>query len=265
MTAFRLRIAGHVVEMVFPDDSLMASVKERYGGFSTADDPDTRITVRFPQRLQPVADAGIPWALSAADVIRFGRNDLQAETDASFRHVDVEMRSLVYTVDALLRIFYSVYLIRGGGTLLHAAAVGVDGQGLVFAGPTESGKSELSHMEHGIHLTDELSPVRPSGSGFTVYGSPFWGLFEKGGHNVGLPLRALFLLSRGDTRIEPIGKAQALQGIMRCVVNFSREPAVVDTVISTLSRLVAVVPCARLVSPPDASLWRLVADFISRR
>jgi len=261
VTTFRLRIAHHVVELCFPDDSLMPALQERYGGFSTSDDPDTRVTVRFPERLQPIVDAGIPWAVCAADAIRFGRNDLHAETDASFRQVDVEMRNLVYTVDALFRIFYSVFLIRNGGVLLHAAAVGVGGHGLVFAGPTESGKSELSHMEYGIHLTDELSPVRPQAEGFAVYGSPFWGLFEKGGHNVGLPLRALFLLARGDTRLEPVGRIQAMQGIMRCVLNFSRERAVVDQVISTASRLVAAVPCAKLVSPPDETLWPLVAAF----
>ena len=265
VTAFRLRIAGHGIELLFPDDSLATSIQERYGGFTTSDTPDTRIEVRFPRHLQPVADAGVPWALCAADTIRFGRNDLHAETDASFHEVHVEMRSLVYTLDALLRIFCSIFLIRRGGVLLHAAAVGTDGRGVAFAGPTESGKSELSHMQYGTHLTDELSPVRPDTNGFTVYGSPFWGLFERGGHNVGLPLCALFLLARGQTRIEPVGRIQAVQGTMRCVLNFSREPAVVDQVMSTVSRLITAVPCARLVSPPDMALWPLVADFASQR
>lgn len=261
MTALTLRIADHGIRLLFPDDRLIPSARERYAGFLSDLEPDTTMTISFPDRLQRVADAGVPRAACATDAIRFARNDLHGETDGSFRRVDVEMRCLLYTLDALLRIFYSVMLIRRGGMLLHAAAVGLNGCGLVFAGPTESGKSEVSHMEHGIHLTDELSPIRPARDGFDVFGSPFWGLFEKGGCNVGLPLGALFLLRRGDTSLDPVTRAQALQGIMRCVLNFSREPAVVDAVITSVSRLLDAVPVMRLVTPPDETLWPLVGSF----
>ncbi|MBN1426053.1 hypothetical protein JXA88_16000 [Candidatus Fermentibacteria bacterium] len=262
MNSLTLRIADHGIRLIFPDDSLISSARDRYGGFLSNEEPDTVMAVSFPERLQPVVDAGVPWARCATDDIRFGRNDLVAETDSSFGHVAVQMRTLVYTLDALLRIFYSIVLIRRGGLLLHAAAVGIDGRGAVFAGPTESGKSELSHMEFGTHLTDELSPVRPQGHGFSVFGSPFWGLFEKGGYNRGLPLAGLFFLSRGPTRLERLSRALALPRLLRCVLNFSREPEVVEAVMANSARVLARVPHASLVSPPDETLWPLVSGFL---
>lgn len=118
-------------------------------------------------------------------------------------------------------------------------------------------------MEFGIHLTDELSPVKPLGDGFTVFGSPFWGLFEKGGHNKGLPLAGVFLLSRGPTGLQRMQRTSALSRLLRCVVNFSREPEIVDSVMTNCARLLAAIPHAGLTSPPDETLWPMVSGFLS--
>ncbi len=266
MRRYRLKIADHPVELRLPTDGLSAEVEARYGGFMTDEDPRTVIEITFPDSLRDVVDAGPASAVCAGAEIRYWRNDLRAEVEPDFSRVVVAMRETVYALDAALRIFYSVLLIRSGGLLLHAASVGIDGQAFVFAGPTESGKSEVSRMGMGNHLTDELTPIRASGGGFVAYGSPFWGLFEKGGLNVGLPIGAVLCLVRGPrSEAVPLSPAHATRHLARCVLNFSREPRVADTVFSTLSRLVRSVPHARLESPPDERLWDEVRRFVAHR
>lgn len=264
MPSLTLCIAEHPVELSIPSRELFQEASRRYEGFLSPLAPRTRFLISFPGSLQGVVDAGVPHAVHGRGQIRFWRNDLEAVVSEDMAEARVAMRELTYTLDAVLRIFYSILLIRSGGLLLHAASVGLDGVGVAFVGPTESGKSDVCRLGHGgIHLTDELSPVKASGNGFTVFGSPFWGLFERGGANVGVPLAAVLLLHRGATRIQPVPLPSAVQGVCRCVVNFSREPHVASQIMTTVVRLVTSVPTAALWSPPDDSLWPLVRRLLN--
>jgi hypothetical protein len=264
MTTFRMKVADHPIELRFPRDTMLDALSERYHDFVTTDDPETVFHIHFPPAFSGIINAGEPQATFAGERIIYRRNDLEAETDDGMRDVQLNMRDVVITMDAALRIFYSILLIRRGGLLLHAASTGLHGEGLLFIGKTESGKSELSSIAHGDHLTDELSPVRPTSDGFAVYGSPFWGLFAKGGVNVGLPVRAAFFLFRSDqTRIETASRAELLRVLLRCVLNFSKEPAVADRVVRTGISFVSSIPGAKLLSPPSPELWTHVERFVA--
>lgn len=258
-----MKVADHAIELRFPSDTLIDALNDRYRDFITNDGPQTIFNVRFPDELKDAVNAGEAEATFAGERITYQRNDLVAGTDASMREVQLSMRDIVYTMDAALRIFYSILLIRSGGLLLHAASAGLNGAGLLFIGKTESGKSELSSIAEGDHLTDELSPVRPTSNGFAVYGSPFWGLFGKGGINIGLPVRAAFFLSRSEeTKIELAGRAELMRILLRCVLNFSKEPGVADRVVQTGLSFLRSVPGAKLLTPPSPELWEHVKRFI---
>jgi len=263
MPVFRMKIADHPLELRFPNDKLMIDMHERYKDFIVSEEPKTVFNIGFPPELSGMVDAGEPQSICGGARIRYWRNDLRAETDDTFQEIRVEMRDLIYTMDALLRIFFSIFLIRSGGLLLHSAAVGLDGRGILFIGQSESGKSELSAIAEGDHLTDELSPVVPADDSFSVYGSPFWGLFEKGGINKGIPAKAaMFLFRDEETSIEPASKAFLLKTLLRCVLNFSKEPAIADLVVQNCIRFLNVVPAARLLTPPSRELWPAVRVFL---
>lgn len=263
MTTFRLKIADHPVEFRLPSDKLLESMQDRYGGFLTTEVPSTVFDVSFSERAAAPIDIGVIEAFFDEKDVRYCRNDLLVTMDEELREGKVIMRENLLTLDALLRIFYSILLIRTGGLLLHAASVGLDGAGALFIGKPESGKSELSQMVQGEHLTDELSPVRPSDHDFLVYGSPFWGLFATGGINAGLPAKAaLFLFRDTQTRIEPAAGRILLRSLLRCVLNFSKESGVAERVVRNCVAFLEAVPSARLFTPPAPELWPLVRAFI---
>jgi len=259
-----MKIADHPIEIRLPSDSLMDDMRDRYKDFIVDEPPKSIFTITFPDDLSEMVDAGEPEAVFGGEDISYRRNDLRAHADGDLREVSVEMRELIYTMDAVLRVFYSILLIRSGGLLLHSAAVGIRGSGVLFIGESESGKSELSGIAEGEHLTDELSPVKPEGDGFAVFGSPFWGLFEKGGINRGFPVKAAMFIFRNDeTVIEPASKVFLLKTLLRCVLNFSREPVVANRVVQNCMQLLQAVPAAKLLTPPSPELWPAVRSYLA--
>jgi len=99
----------------------------------------------------------------------------------------------------LEQIFYQAFWSarRAAGLdafLIHSAAVIVAGQGFLFVGPTEAGKSTVAHLSSDYHvLGDEMNLVRETGEGLMVAGTLFNGLF-KDKHPGEAPLAGVFLL-----------------------------------------------------------------------
>ncbi len=99
-----------------------------------------------------------------------------------------------------------------GGVFVHAAAVDWDGRGLLFAGPSEAGKSTIVKLigERARVLCDDRVVVRASPEGFRVHGT--WNHGEIDRVSPGsAPLRAVFFLRQADlNRADRIGDARAV-------------------------------------------------------
>jgi MoaA/NifB/PqqE/SkfB family radical SAM enzyme len=96
-----------------------------------------------------------------------------------------------------------------GGVFVHAAAVEMGGQGLVFAGASEAGKSTMVKLigEKARVLCDDRVIIREDGGGFRVHGT--WNHGEIDRVSPGsAPVRAVFFLrqaneNRLDRVVEP--------------------------------------------------------------
>jgi MoaA/NifB/PqqE/SkfB family radical SAM enzyme len=99
-----------------------------------------------------------------------------------------------------------------GGAYLHAAGVDVDGQGLVFAGPSEAGKSTIVKLigGRGRVLCDDRVIIRRGPAGFRVHGT--WNHGEIPSVSAGsAPLRAVFFLRQAAAnRIDRVADTRAL-------------------------------------------------------
>lgn len=99
-----------------------------------------------------------------------------------------------------------------GGAFVHAAGVVIRGQGLVFAGPSESGKSTVVKMigGRGEVLCDDRVVVRREEGGFRVHGT--WSHGEvRSVSPASAPLRAVLFLRQADgNRIEPLSDPRAI-------------------------------------------------------
>nr|MEE4269328.1 hypothetical protein [Candidatus Krumholzibacteria bacterium] len=94
--------------------------------------------------------------------------------------------------------------------MVHSSAVIAGGQGFLFVGPSEAGKSTAARNSAAHHvLGDEMNLVHFTPQGLFVEGTPFNGFFrdKKPGR---APLRAVFLLNQApEHRIVPMGAAEA--------------------------------------------------------
>jgi radical SAM protein with 4Fe4S-binding SPASM domain len=108
-----------------------------------------------------------------------------------------------------------------GGLLVHAAGVDWNGRGLVFAGPSEAGKSTIVKMlaPRARVLCDDRMIVRRNGAGFEAHGT--WSHGEVPDVSPGpAPLTGVFFLRQArENRAERIGRtAEAARGILPRIV-----------------------------------------------
>jgi hypothetical protein len=153
---------------------------------------------------------------------------LALRTEGVFRgHARCEMNP--HSFDSLLRVIWSVLLPHNGGAILHACGIHNGGQGFVFPGVSERGKTTLARKVPNPDdvLSDELVIVRAQRSGaWLAYGTPFWGDFQRGGiSRHGLPLAAIgFLEQAAALGLAPLSPAAAALRLLECWLAFETDP-----------------------------------------
>jgi hypothetical protein len=133
--------------------------------------PDTAITRRR------VAQAGGLGAVSASGVQAFFQPDagVLSLLDASQRRAYCWLRDSTalpyYEFAAPLRHLLQWWMLSRGGALLHSAAVGTAGGGVLIAGPSGSGKSTtaLACQEFGLGFTSDDYVLVSAGAPPTVH------------------------------------------------------------------------------------------------
>ena len=136
------------------------------------------------------------------------RGRIYSPTDELFRRGGLESLALLPSDQLILARLLPAF----GGAFVHAAAVSLKGQGLLFAGPSEAGKSTIVKLigERGEVLCDDRVIVRKDPGGFRVHGT--WNHGEVGRVSPGsAPLRAVFFLRQaGTNRLERVDDPKAI-------------------------------------------------------
>jgi len=136
------------------------------------------------------------------------RGRIYSPTDEPFRRGGLESLALLPSDQLILARLLPAF----GGAFVHAAAVSLKGQGLLFAGPSEAGKSTIIKLigERGEVLCDDRVIVRKDGGGFRVHGT--WNHGEVRRVSPGsAPLRAvLFLRQARVNRLERVDDPKAV-------------------------------------------------------
>lgn len=149
--------------------------------------------------------------------------------------------------------------------LVHSSAAIADGQGFLFVGPSEAGKSTaiLNSSAHHV-LGDEMNLIHFTEEGLVLEGSPFNGLFrdKKPGK---APLRAVFLLNQASRHsIEEIGSAEAgsiLAAEIVPMVSLDEVPGVntVPDMVEVAAKVIGQTSVKRLNLLPDPGFWSVIA------
>lgn len=172
------------------------------------------------------------------------------------------------------QIFYQTYfsalaISQRQSVMIHSSAVIVDGQGFLFVGPSEAGKTTAALNSSRFHvLGDEMNLVHFTDEGLMLEGTPFNGTFRDKKPGTA-PLKAVFLLNQAQEHgIRSLGAAEAgsiLAAEVVPAVGLDEVPST-DTVphmVDTAARIIAEVPVMRLDLLPDPGFWNVIAKEFS--
>jgi hypothetical protein len=195
---------------------------------------------------------------------RIERGDFCARWNPQTGRGLVKQNPNPYSLDAVLRIVHSLLLAGRRGFLLHSASAICDGQAYLFSGLSGAGKTTVTRLapQDVTLLTDEVSYIQASAGGYAAFGTPFAGELAKAGENCSAPISALFFLEKGrDNRIEELPPSESVRRLMRNILFFAEDPALVESLLETACDFVSRVPIRRLTFYPDQRVWDTVRQF----
>ena len=255
-----IEIGGIPIFLETSDPAFRGLLFDRYSGFvNPAAAPAYHLEIRLEPSAQP-SDQDVRVSKSGR-VWRLERGDFRAEWDMHSRRGWVRQTPNPYSIDAVLRIVHSLLLAEEGGFLVHAASGVREGRAFVFSGISGAGKTTMARLApRDVEvLTDEISYIRRSGSGYHAYGTPFAGEMARVGANLRAPLAALYFLEKGPAgRIDPVGQLAAARALLRNILFFADDQELVKRVFESAVEFVSRVPVARFTFAPDERAWELV-------
>jgi hypothetical protein len=188
------------------------------------------------------------------------RGDFHAEWDIAERRGRISQTRNPYAIDSILRIVHTLILAPTGGFLLHASSAVRDGRAFLFTGPSGVGKSTIVGLapEDVTVLTDEISYVARGGDGYVAFGTPFAGELSDLGQPVRAPVAVLFQLGRGPDHRIRLQAPETVRALMRNILFFATDGALVDCVLNTACDFASRVPAFTLLFEPDPRVWSII-------
>jgi hypothetical protein len=255
-------IGGMPILLHTQDDSFGQLLARRYAGFvESAASPrfEFDIELTAPPRKAPDEDVRVEMR---DGTWRLGRGDFRAQWDPGARRGRIRQSANPYAIDSVLRIVHTLILAHEGGFLLHSAGAIRHGRAFLFSGVSGAGKTTISRLAPPdvTLLTDEVSYVRRVDAGYRACGTPFAGELARVGENCSAPIASLFFLKQGpENKIEAVAKSEAIRRLMRNILFFAEDAALVEKVFQSACGFVERVPVQQLTFTPDSRVWGMIA------
>ena len=169
----------------------------------------------------------------------------------------------------LFTLLVSWYVTRRGGLLLHACGLDAGGQGLVFCGPSEVGKTTIARLwqqrEGAVILHDDRVMVQPDGDGFAVLGTPWYSGACARSNSV-VPLRALFFLGHGpDNHLANLSLGEGVARLYAASVLPLHDSEAREVAFNTIGRLFETIPPRAYHFVPDSSAVDFLQHILTGR
>ncbi|HMD16903.1 MAG TPA: hypothetical protein VKH18_09565, partial [Terriglobales bacterium] len=262
-----VEIGGIPIALSTCDDGFLDLLRRRYDGFLSASRPEFELEFDLTRPL-PVSDDDVR-VRREGDEWLLERGDFRARWNLRTGRGSVRQNANPYSLDSVLRILHSLIVAGRGGFLLHAASAicrapsasfgaSFNGRAYLFSGVSGAGKTTMTRLAPPdiTLLTDEISYLRPGPDGYSAFGTPFAGELAKAGENCTAPVAALFFLEQGPVnRVDELSPTEAVRRLMRNILFFAEDQALVEMLLATACDFVARVPIRRLTFYPDARVW----------
>jgi hypothetical protein len=245
MTTLGVAIASVGFRFEVDDPELAHRLADRYRGFEGSQGTPVRLASMGTAR---------PFTANIPGTVRREGSTLRASAAEEWGALDRARREgwlvphpSMALLDMLVRAEITLAALDAGGLALHASAVELNGAAHLFAGVSGAGKSTVARQlerEGGRILSDEVVILRPSPQGWLAYGTPFWV-----GSPAASPLRRVWALAFGSTRVDPLTPPAALRHLSGALSLIVQGDAEVEASLDAAARLVGEIPAATLRFP----------------
>ncbi len=233
-------------------------IEERFRNFmdNGRSEGSFMVNVQYSDQDYPSTEE-ISCAEDERGVLTIESRDLVGNIDPRNGQAIVRLRRNRESLESLLRIIYSILLVRERGFLFHSCGLLRDGSGYLFFGPSGSGKSTLAEMSSdSVCLSDDLVAVRCNGKGFMIHSTPFNGTFDSNPKNMSAGLKGCYSIKKGkEHRLVELHPGEALSVLWESVLSAERSEKTWFNTLGTLEKLVKALPVKRLVFKKDAGFW----------
>jgi len=271
------------------DDKIYGFLKQLYHEFLTEQTADITIELKATDRLSP-EDLGkaLSETIYTHEEGRRFRTTSQivtGEYDLASRIISItaerslgDLGSEFNHLNRLISLaYYSACKVKYDGNppamLVHACGIVRHGGAIVFAGPSDTGKTTIAQLcgeRHGEVINDEMlliSRPTPGGNGIIAQGAPVIGELSPR-KNIAAPLRCILLLKKSDrTLVRYLDKSEAYLRFMRQIITpahigQSSGRAVYSLMADFSAEMTGAIPIYELEFNLDGeSLWRVVMEL----
>jgi hypothetical protein len=162
-----------------------------------------------------------------------------------------------------------VALLSGrGGLFIHSCAVDLEGEGVLFAGVSGSGKSTMAELwrrfgpRASTVIDDEHILARNAGKSTMLFGAP-WSRGARKAAFSRTPAKAIFFLSHGElNQCDRLSPSEALAHLMSQVFLPVWSQDQVELTVQTCAKLLENLDCYSLEFVPGAGVVGFVQDVL---
>jgi len=198
-----------------------------------------------------------------------GRILVLMDVDKEWRNVvityyDEDYSQLVY---AFIGIAFRYFLLHFNGLVIHSSTLKLNGKGLMFSAPSETGKSThvklwQKYLEDVIVINDDTPAVRIINNKIFVFGTPWSG--SKFIHsNDSAPLAAIVLLEQApDNVIRRLYNEEIILKLLPRVFVPYFDQNMVNICMNNFEKVISSVPIYFLQCRPDKEAMELVYQCV---
>ncbi len=275
----RFCIAGHIVELKAPEESVVWDACSKYDPFKTISSVAPVCSLEFAplsiiekgEMVYEVREKGYPrmsfyrngggWIVEMAPE---ADSPIVAVMEASIDFVKARMEmiehsrhALSFAIDNALMLLFAISTAALDTLEIHSSVTLCDGKGYAFLGKSGTGKSTHSRLWRefvpGSELLNDDNPIiRIIDGEVWIFGSP-WSGKTPCYRNLGAPLGAVVRISQSpDNKIRRLPLVEAYASMFSSCSAFRAVPGTADGIHATLSKLVSLVPMYVLDCRPDS-------------
>jgi len=260
--SLKVKIAGLCAEIRTEDFQAFSFLRSKFIDFlSTQKKKDLTIEIRGKKPSS--SDQALPRL-----VFKEGKFYLLSgkKPEISLGHIDLEKRNCSISGfedrDKLLHsalLCFALFIESSGGIILHASAAYKNGQGILFPGPANAGKSTiLKQLNEFSALADEWVAVKKDGSSFRMGSIPCQNVLNKT-----KKLQHIFFPKKGkQVAFKRLKQGEAAKRLLKNCLFSTMHPEIVGKVLAGVAELAREIPCFELEFPLKVRLDREIHKLI---